>query len=130
MELILGIMFILISATDIGYRVIPKRITFLGYFLLYLSSIISVFTSIVIYLLYVLIAKIFKIVKLKSGIGYGDIRVSGLVIGFNQNLESGLKIHLLAWLIAGIFSISLYAIRGGWKSLPFAPFLTLAVYLS
>ena len=130
MELILGTIFILISATDIGYRVIPKRINFLGYFLLYLSSIISFFTSLLIYLLYVLIARIFHIVKSKSGIGYGDIRISGLVVGFNQDLESGLKIHLIAWLIAGTFWISMNAIRGRWKSLPFAPFLTLAVYLS
>ncbi len=130
MESILNITLILISATDIRFRIIPKRITFLSYLLLYSLNILNLFIGLMVYLIYVLMAKIFHILTSKVGIGYGDIRAAGLVIGFDQSLESGLKIHLLAWLIAGTFWILMNAIRGRWKSLPFAPFLTLAVYLS
>lgn len=130
MDLFIGSVFLLLSATDINNRLIPRRIVFLSYLSLIIIDPKNVLRSGMIFLLYILFAKCAIEIRAGAGIGYGDIRMAGLTIG--DGIVASLYAHIFAWLIACLFVAFAWAVmrRSFCRSLPFAPFLTLGYLLS
>ncbi|NDC51722.1 MAG: hypothetical protein EBZ66_00970 [Actinobacteria bacterium] len=116
--MLVGVLLVLISAVDIKYRIIPKRIIFLTFLLLiFKTSITSVFWAITLFLLYLLIFRFSK-----GALGYGDVRLAPLA-GMMADQANPVLIHLFAWVLAGFYLVA----RGQLQSnLPFAPFFCIS----
>ena len=119
--------FVLISATDLKFRVIPKGLnlalvaTTATYFMIAGKATLLV-ASLIAFQIYALLYRLTN-----GGIGYGDVRLAPAVIDFYASAPTGpLTIHLLAWVFAGFV---LLIKEHSSSSLPFAPFLLSATII-
>jgi Flp pilus assembly protein protease CpaA len=114
----LYLILILVTATDIRYRIIPKRLNFLA-----LASIpLSIeFEKILwAYALFLIHCIFFR---LSGGrIGYGDVRLAP-VAAILSDAANPFLIHAFAWLLAGMFLLYKRKMN---ITLPFAPFFSLS----
>lgn len=109
----------LISAVDIRYRIIPKRILFFSYSILFFSrSLATLFWALLLFLVYGFVYKVAN-----GSIGYGDVRLAPLA-ALVADETSPLLIHAGAWLLAGFF---LCTSRRLHSSIPFAPFFSFSL---
>ena len=114
----------MIAICDLRYRVIPKGLNFLGISLLLACTsrerfIYALTASFCTYILYALMFRVSR-----AEIGYGDVRLAPLAADYSWG--NPLPIHLLAWALAGIFSL----LRGKMgMRFPFAPFLLAATVI-
>lgn len=124
--------FLLVSATDIRDRLIPKRIVFLNYLVGFLIDPVVTSHSFVIWTLYIALAKFALEMRKSSAIGYGDIRLAGLTAFSAHGLEGAISTNIFAWLFASFFVVFIYVGKRHLlkKSFPFAPFLALGYLLT
>jgi prepilin signal peptidase PulO-like enzyme (type II secretory pathway) len=109
----------LLSAADIRYRTIPKRVNLLAIGIIVIKGdLVVALWAIILFLTYCAIFLLFK-----NSIGFGDVRLAPIAANASD-LITPLAIHGLAWTLAGLFVISK---RGVEKSLPFAPFFALSM---
>ncbi|MFM8783496.1 MAG: prepilin peptidase [Actinomycetota bacterium] len=113
--------FVLISATDLKFRIIPKGINLAlvaatSTHLIVSGNVALLLASLLSFPIYALVYRLTK-----GAIGYGDVRLAPVAIDLHSNTPtSPLSIHLLAWVFAGFFVL----LRNSPStSLPFAPFL-------
>jgi prepilin signal peptidase PulO-like enzyme (type II secretory pathway) len=132
MQALIFMTFIMVSATDIRDRSIPKRIVFLNYFVGFLIDPVATFQSFLIWILYITLAKFALEIRKSSAIGYGDIRLAGLTACSAHGLEGAISTNVFAWLFASFFVAYFYIGKRHLrhKSFPFAPFLALGYLLS
>lgn len=115
------LVFTLIAVCDLKNRLIPKGLNF---FLIFWSvfiqlnqfGYIAIVCSIFSFLTY---AALFRVTG--GRIGYGDVRLAPAV--GNLKDVNPIAIHLIAWILAGVFAIFTGKRK---KNLPFAPFLLTA----
>ncbi|MBU3715696.1 MAG: hypothetical protein FGM63_01460 [Candidatus Nanopelagicaceae bacterium] len=118
---------LLISVTDIKFRVIPKGLNLAllattSSFLMLSGKVAVVLASLFAFLLY---AGLYRLTK--GGVGYGDVRLAAVAIDFQTLAPIGsLSIHCMAWVIAGLV---LLVKKSPSRSLPFAPFLLSATII-
>lgn len=119
--------FVLISATDFKFRVIPKGINLAlvastATYLVVTRNMGLLVASLTTFLIYALFYRLTK-----GGVGYGDVRLAPVAIDFHVITPTGpLTIHLLAWAFAGFV---LLIKKHSSSSLPFAPFLLSATII-
>lgn len=132
MQALIFITFLMVSATDIRDRLIPKRIVFLNYLVGFLIDPVVTIHSFGIWFLYIALAKFALEIRKSSAIGYGDIRLAGLTACSAHGLEGAISTNVFAWLFASFFVAYFYIGKRHLrhKSFPFAPFLALGYLLS
>lgn len=109
---------LLVTATDIRYRIIPKRLNFLALALILFSmNFATILWAIALFLLYCIFYRIFG-----GRIGYGDVRLAPVAAVLTE-VANPLLIHGFAWFLAGIFLLYKRKMN---INLPFAPFFTLS----
>lgn len=114
----LYLILLLVTATDIRYRIIPKRLNFLALALIPLSmELKKILWAFALFLIYCIFYRLFG-----GRIGYGDVRLAP-VAAILADVANPLLIHGFAWFLAGIF---LFYKRKMNINLPFAPFFTLS----
>jgi Flp pilus assembly protein protease CpaA len=119
--------FVLISATDLKFRIIPKGLNLAlvattSIYLMIAGKATLLVASLIAFQIYALLYRLTK-----GGVGYGDVRLAPAVIDFYAGTPTGLlTIHLLAWVFAGFV---LLIKKDSSSSLPFAPFLLSATII-
>ncbi|MGA0901565.1 MAG: prepilin peptidase [Candidatus Nanopelagicaceae bacterium] len=114
------IVLLLLSATDIKYRRIPKNFTITLLIFLSCSNPNRIPIAILVFLFFSTI-RCFS----KFSIGYGDVRLSPVAALTSESALKCTELLFLSWFFAGIWLLLRWRKRE--KSLPFAPFLTLSV---
>lgn len=115
------LVFTLIAVCDLKNQLIPKGLNFFLIFwsiLLQLNQIgfMAIAFSIFSFLTY---AALFRVTG--GRIGYGDVRLAPAVA--NLKTSNPVAIHLIAWVLAGVYAIFTGKRK---KNLPLAPFLLIA----
>jgi len=114
----LYLILLLVTATDIRYRIIPKRLNFLALSLIPFSmELKKVLWAYGLFFIYCIFSRIFG-----GRIGYGDVRLAP-VAAILTDVANPLLIHGFAWFLAGIFLLYKRKMN---VDLPFAPFFTLS----
>jgi leader peptidase (prepilin peptidase)/N-methyltransferase len=119
--------FVLISASDLRFRIIPKGLNLAlvvttSTYLLIAGNRTLLLASLIAFLSYALLHRLTR-----GGVGYGDVRLAPAAIDFYVSTPTGpLTIHLLAWVFAGLV---LLMKKHSSSSLPFAPFLLSATII-
>lgn len=114
----LYLILLLVTATDIRYRIIPKRLNFLALALIPLSmELKKILWAYGLFFTYCIIYRIFG-----GRVGYGDVRLAP-VATILTDAANPLLIHGFAWFLAGIFLLYKRKMN---INLPFAPFFTLS----
>lgn len=119
--------FVLISATDLKFRIIPKGLNLAlvattSTYLMITRNEALLLASLVAFLIYAILYRLSK-----GGVGYGDVRLAPAAMDFYAITPTGpLTIHLLAWVLAGFL---LLLKKHSSPSLPFAPFLLAATII-
>ena len=109
---------LLVTATDIRYRIIPKRLNFLALALIPLSmELKEILWAYGLFFTYCIFYRLFG-----GRIGYGDVRLAP-VAAILTDAANPLFIHAFAWFLAGIFLLYKRKMN---INLPFAPFFTLS----
>lgn len=112
------LILLLVTATDIRYRIIPKRLNFLALALIPLSTEVKkILWAYGLFFTYCIFYRLFE-----GRIGYGDVRLAP-VAAILTDAANPLLIHGFAWLLAGVFLLYKRKMN---INLPFAPFFTLS----
>ena len=114
-----SLLLLLLVATDLRFRIIPKHLNFFCFVILFLNfTFQKVIWALLLFLIYSLLFRICR-----GSVGYGDVRLAP-VAAFAVQDQSPLVIHAFAWVGAGIFLL----IKGNTcRSVPFAPFLAFSL---
>jgi Flp pilus assembly protein protease CpaA len=118
---------VLISASDLRFRIIPKGLNLAlvvttSTYLMIAGNGTLLLASLIAFLSYALLHRLTR-----GGVGYGDVRLAPVAIDFYGSTPNGpLTIHLLAWVFAGLV---LLLKKHSSSSLPFAPFLLSATII-
>ena len=112
----------LASLVDARLKRIPKGLNHMAIILtIMIHGLSAIMWGFLIYLSYIAIYKISQ-----SSIGYGDVRIAPIATLVLDSVNP-IAIHLGAWVLAGLFLISIRWGKVG--SLPFAPFLFASMLL-
>jgi len=117
---------ILVSATDIRFRIIPKHINFA----LILVLLIGHPERSRFFVATFLLCSTLRILS-KFSLGYGDIRLASAISLLSSSWENCIYVNSVVWVIAGgwvVLGRQFLVIEWG-KTLPFAPFLALSAIL-